>query len=40
MEKNKGLGFHPGITLYFSEINDTITKTQSGLWYLDNIQNN
>ena len=40
MEKNKGLGFHPGITLYFSEINDTITKTQSGFWYLDNIQNN
>jgi|TARA_B100001741_G_scaffold216638_1_gene179515 hypothetical protein len=30
------VGFHPGISLFFSEIKDRIIKTKSGYWYLDN----
>ena len=30
------VGFHPGISLFFSEIKDKIIKTKSGYWYLDN----
>lgn len=29
-----GLGFHPGISLFFSEKKDNIIKTSSGFWYL------
>jgi len=29
------VGFHPGISLFFSEITDKIVKTKSGYWYLD-----
>lgn len=31
-------GFHPGVTLHFSEINDDIIKTESGFWYLNNLR--
>ena len=37
--KNKDgnlIGFHPGLSLFFSEIDDKIIKTNSGYWYLDN----
>ena len=29
-------GFHPGITLSFSETDDKIIKTKSGFWYKEN----
>lgn len=29
-------GFHPGITLFFSETDDKIIKTKSGFWYKEN----
>jgi hypothetical protein len=30
------IGFHPGLSLFFSEVQDKIIKTNSGYWYLDN----
>ena len=36
IELTSEIGFHPGITLCFSEIDDNIVKTSSGFWYLKN----
>lgn len=34
-KKNLKIGFHPGVTRFFSEIADKIIKTKSGFWYLE-----
>ena len=36
-EKKPGCSLHPGITLFFNEINDDIIKYKSGFWIRNNI---